>query len=213
MAQAAKLGALASENAGLVGFKANGVDTPRNHIALAVEARDPPGVDDIAARTSHEHFRASFDHHLAGGDNGLFDTATTVLDRVVNFPPPLLAGDVNNAFGVVGLGKIHDRANRRDGNADQNQRRKNREADFEDRLTVSLLRDRLAAIAVLPECERQHGKDNDADHTSNTEHNPVEVIDHPGIRALGLPGVLRCISCTASEQHRERARNKSANEP
>ena len=71
-----------------------------------------------------------------------------VLGRVVDLPPPLLAGDVDDALGVVGLGEGDDRADGRDGDADQDQRRQDRQPDLERRLAVRLLGDRLAAVAV-----------------------------------------------------------------
>ena len=86
------------------------------------------------------------DHLAARHDRRVSMPPQPSCDRVVDLPPPLLAGDVDVALGVVGLRQRHQRADGRDRHADEDQRRQDRQADLERRAAVRLLGDRLAAV-------------------------------------------------------------------
>ena len=120
--------------------------------------------------------------------------------RVVDLPPPLLAGDVDVALGVVGLGQRHQRADRRDGDTDQDQAGRIVRRDLQGRLAVRLLGDRLAAIAELehgPTDRREHEQHDDA---GDQEDRPLQVLDLLGVLAGGLPGVLRGVLGAARQE-------------
>ena len=125
------------------------------------------------------------DHQLAAGDERIGDLhAAAVLHRVLVLPPPLLAGDVDDALRVAGLGQREHRADRGDADTDQDQRRDDREGDLERRLAVRLLGHLLAAIAVPDDDEDDDREDDDADDAGNDEHRQLQVLDLPGVLAL-----------------------------
>ncbi len=119
------------------------------------------------------------------------DAAAAVLHRVVDLPPPLLTGDVDDALGVARLVQRHQGADRGDGDADEDERRQDREADLERRLAVRLLGDRLAPVAVAPDDVADDGEHDQSDDAGDDEHRVLEVLDLLGVRSGGLPGVLR----------------------
>ena len=128
-----------------------------------------------------------------------------VLQRVVHLPPPLLAGDVDVALGVVGLRQRHQRADGRDRHADQDQRRQDRQADLQRRAAVGLLGDRLAAVLVAEHAPADGDDDDDADDAGDGEDRPLQVLDLLGVRALRLPRVLRGVLGTARHHQHEGA--------
>ena len=77
--------------------------------------------------------------------------------------------------------------------ADQDQRRQDREADLERRLAVRLLGDRLAAVLVAPHDVADDGEHDQPDDAGDDEHRVLQVLDLLGVRPGGLPGVLRGI--------------------
>ena len=196
--QATELGALTGVDARLVGFDAVRLHTAGDHVALAVQLRDPPRVDDVAAGATNEHRRADRDDHLAGGDDDVGDAAAAVLHGIVDFPPPLLTGDVDDALGVARLVERHHGADRGDRDAEQDQRRQDRQGDLEGRLAVRLLGDRLPAVAVAPHDEADGGEHDQTDDTGDDEHRVLEVLDLLGVR------VRRAATCPAGHPSRSR---------
>ena len=150
--------------------------------------------------------RADGDDHLARGDDDAGDAAATVLDRVVDLPPPLLAGDVDDALGVARLVERHQGADRGDGDADEDQRRQDRQGDLERRLAVRLLGDRLAAVAVAPDDVADHGEHDESDDAGDDEHRVLQVLDLLGVRSGGLPRVLRGVVGAAGGGERRAGR-------
>ena len=65
---------------------------------------------------------------------------------------------------------------------------------------MGLFGDWLAAILVTPDCKTNGSGNDDADDSRNGKHRLLEVVDHFGIRAFGLPGVLRCIRRTRAQK-------------
>ena len=125
------------------------------------------------------------------------------LGRVVDLPPPLLAGDVDDALGVGGVVQRHDRADRRDRDADQDQRRDDRQDDLQGGPTVELFRVRLPAITELEHREEHEREHDHADEPGETEHQERQVVDRLGVRPGGLEHVLRGVLRAAGDQRAE----------
>ena len=181
------------------------VDAAGDHVALAVEPRDPPAVDDVATGAAHEHVGARRDDHLPARDDRRVDATAARLRRVVDLPPPLLAGDVDEALGVVRLGQGHQRADGRDGDADEDDRRQDRQADLQRRAPVGLLGDRLAAVAVPVDDPADGAGDDQPDEAGEGEHGPLQVLDLLGVLAGRLPRVLRRVAGAPGDGDRSRS--------
>ena len=65
---------------------------------------------------------------------------------------------------------------------------------------MCLLRNWLATIFVTPDGKTNRSSNDDADDSRNGEHRLLEVVDHLGIRAFGLPRVLRGIRRTRAQK-------------
>ena len=100
--QPAELGALPPVLTGLVGLQVPGVDPAGHRVPLAVQLGDPERVDDVAGGDVEPDLLAGRDHHLVGRDER--KAVVTGDRRVVELPPPLLPGDVDDQrilrFGV-----------------------------------------------------------------------------------------------------------------
>ena len=200
--QPAEFGALAEVHTRLIGLHPQRVHPTRDGIALTVQLGDPERVDHVATGDPQQHMLSGGNHHLVGGDDGLRDAPrqTTWLYRVVVFPPPLLAGDVDDALGVARLGEIEQRLHRRDTDADQDQRRNDGERNLERRLAMRLLRDDLAAIAELDHAQ-EHDTDDDHEHDAGDhERRALQIVDLASVLAGRLERVLRRVLGTAGEQ-------------
>jgi hypothetical protein len=120
-------------------------------------------------------------------------------------PPPLLAGDVDDALGVVGLGQLEDGADGGDAHADEDERRDDGERDLELLVAMALLRDRLTLVAELHEGVPDQREHEDADDAGGEEHPPLQVLDALGVGALGLPRVLGGVVGASGQRQRERS--------
>jgi hypothetical protein len=202
VAEAAELGALADVDAGLVGLHPQRVHTAGDCVALAVELRDPVAVDDVAAGDAQQHVGVGGDHQLTAGDDGIGDldaTADTALDVVV-LPPPLLAGDVDDAI-VLLVGQLKDLHDGRDGDHGEDDGRQDGEQDLELGVAVRLLRNVLPAILELPDGVTDGGEDQHADDPGDVEQLTLQAVDAAGVRALRLERVLRGVLRAARQQH------------
>ena len=155
---------------------------------------------------------------LVGGHDLL---AAAVL-RVVELPPPLLADGGDGHGPGTGLGvQVEDRADGRDRDHGQDQRRDERPADLERRAAVDLLGAFVVAgpRPVADGDEDDGADDQDADHGRQERDRVEQVADLLGDGALGPQRVLLVVGplrTTAGEderqgdQARERERRSAA---
>ena len=85
---------------------------------------------------------------------------------------------------------MHDRGH---GDAGEDDGREDGERDLELRVAVGLLGDVLAAVLELEHDVADDAEDDDADDAGDVEHRPLQVVDLPGVLALRVEGVLRCV--------------------
>jgi len=199
----AELRALTGVDTRFVCLESQRVDAAWHGVTLAVQRGNPIRVDDVAARLAQEHLGAGRHHELSGRDDRLRD-APFVLHGVVVFPPPLLASHVDDELGVVGARQVEDHAEGECADDREDERGDHRERDLERGLAVRLLRDWLAAVFVTPHRIHDGDKNDDADDAGDGKNRLLQIVDLLGIRALGLPGVLRSV---------RRARREEGDEP
>ena len=156
-------------------------------------------MDDVTTRPPDQDLGVDRDDHLTAGDDRRRHASAALLDRVVDFPPPLLTGDVDDTLGVVGLGQRQQGADRRDGDADEDERRQDRQGDLDLLVAVGLLRDGLPAVAEAPHHIADDGEHDDAHDAGDGKHRPLQVVDVLGVLTRGRPCVLGRILRTAGE--------------
>ena len=118
---------------------------------------------------------------------------------IVIFPPPLLTSDVDNHFGVFGLGKFENSAESKDANNSKDERRDDCENDFNNWLAMTLRRNRLSAISELPKRVGSESKNENSNNTGHRENNPLKVVNNLGVIAFRLPRILRRIGGATSK--------------
>jgi hypothetical protein len=89
MLHAAVLGALPAVDAGPVGLEPGDVRRPRYEVELALEGRHPQAVDDVTRPKAKPDSTTDRDMQLVG-------RAQHRVASVVEFPPPLVRGHVND---------------------------------------------------------------------------------------------------------------------
>ena len=168
VAEPAELGALAGVDAGLVGLHPQVCTRPGTMSRLPLSLGIQKRVDDVAAGAAD---RAPWcpvgitswplvTIGLASADVGVTpQIVPSSLDRVVVLPPPLLAGDVDDALGVVGLvGQRQHRVDREPGDHGQITAGMAVSVISRAGLPCDLLGDRLAAVAEADDDVDQHGE-------------------------------------------------------
>ena len=195
VAETAELGALAGVDAGLVGLHAQacarGPGTV-SRLPLSLGIQNEWMTSRLVMRSSTLVSAGMTSWPLV--TIGSADAAAAVLHRVVVLPPPLLAGDVDDALGVAGLGQLEDRADRGDADTDQDEGRQDGEDDLERRLAVRLLGHRLAPVAEADDDEADRDEHDDADDTGDEEDRPAAGR---GCAARSRPRAAQ-VSCGAS---------------
>ena len=165
-------------------------------------------MDDVATGDAQQHIGVGRDHQFTTGDDRLGNDHSAALTAlgVVVLPPPLLAGDVDDAVVVLLVEGEHLAHG---GHADcrKDDGRENRQRDLQLRISMRLLGDVLAAILELPHRVADHREHDDADHTGYVEHRPLEVVDAAGIGASRIERVLRCILGAARQEQSEGGRS------
>ena len=167
-------------------------------------------MNDVATGLTQQHLGSSRNDQLTRSDNWLCNSVL-VLHWIVVFPPPLLAGDVNNHFGVTGLGKVEHGAEGEHTDNGQNERRNNRQRDFQRRVAVRLMRNWLSFVTELKDSNNHHDRNEDPNNSGNSKHWLLEIVNNFGVRSLWLERVLGCICCTTCKEHGARKTSYCSN--
>jgi hypothetical protein len=143
----------------------------RDQVALAAEARDPEGVEDVRGLEREVH-------RAPGGQVQLVRRRHAVL-RVAELPPPLVADhlDLQRVGRRLRLG-AEDGPHGRDGDEDEDQRRDSRPEDLERGVPVDVLG--LALPLALPELDDRvddHRFDEEEDDRAPEEEPVPERVD------------------------------------
>ncbi len=98
MLQPAELRALAAIDAGAVGLDPLMIGNAGDHFGLAGQCRDPEGMDDVGAA------EVDFDRNARGDVDfvGRREFRSAAGCRVIDLPPPVIAGDMNCERGRPG---------------------------------------------------------------------------------------------------------------
>ena len=145
---------------------------------------------------------------VSASDEQMRTAELVAIQRMVNHMPIFATYDADRirtiAQTVFDLFEVEDGLEREDADPRENQTGQDGHADFEHRLAVRLLGDRLATILEPEHRVRDGGKDDDTDDAGDRKDGLLQVVDLLGVRALRLPGVLGCVFRTTCKKRYRR---------
>ena len=168
-------------------------------------------MNDITTRHSQQHLGVLGDNELSRRHNRSRNSVLLNIGArswIVVFPPPLLTSDVDRHFSVAGFRQFKNCACGRNSNTQKNQYWNDGQNNFDSRLTVSLLRNGLAAIAIAIHHPGDSNENNDTNDAGDVEHGSLQIVNLLSIRSGWLPGILRCILGATSQETQCRNGNR-----